>query len=182
MQFGIKGGINYSDLSVDNVKNETAITGYHAGVYARINISDHFAMQPEVLYSAKGAKVDLLPYGTTTFKLNYVDVPLLAVYRINKNINIHAGPYFSVLIDAAAKNNSSDSTFNFEKEIDKHNFQTEDYGISAGLGFDILFFNLGVRYNRGLQTISKSNIFKGSAYKFDNAQNAVFQVYAGIHF
>ncbi len=61
VKFGIKGGLNYanqtgSDITItSNNYNKEAITSYHAGLVAEIKVTDGFSVQPELLYSTKGA-------------------------------------------------------------------------------------------------------------------------------
>lgn len=53
---GIKGGLNVSNLFIDNVTDENARLGFHVGLFGQIFSSDVFAIQPELLYSTKGSK------------------------------------------------------------------------------------------------------------------------------
>ncbi len=51
VKFGAKAGMNLSRFTEDF---ETMKPGFHAGVYAQINIAPMFSIQPEVLYSMQG--------------------------------------------------------------------------------------------------------------------------------
>jgi hypothetical protein len=53
---GIKGGLNVSNLYVDDVDDENARFGFNVGLYAQLFSSEVFAIQPELLYSTKGTK------------------------------------------------------------------------------------------------------------------------------
>ena len=80
-KFGIKGGINLSNLYVDDVKDENMKVGLNLGIYAKIPLVKGFSIQPELLYSSKGAKLTydniLLGKGEYRFNLNYVEVPVV---------------------------------------------------------------------------------------------------------
>src|ERR1700744_2547677 len=55
-KFGIKGGLNLTNLYVDNSNDEHIKAGFNAGVFAKLPITKGFSIQPELLYSVKGAK------------------------------------------------------------------------------------------------------------------------------
>jgi hypothetical protein len=81
---GIKGGINIADLEIDNSEGgeETdSRTAFGFGAYAEFGIGDVFAIQPEVLYAPKGA-TDQEEDVKLTFRVNYIEVPLLLKARI----------------------------------------------------------------------------------------------------
>ena len=65
---GVKGGLNFSNLVTNagslgnNIKeSKETQTGYAFGLYSRIG--DKFFLQPEVLFSTKGGKVEFVPTG-----------------------------------------------------------------------------------------------------------------------
>ena len=70
---GIKGGLNVSNLYVNNTSSENARLGFQAGVYGELVSTDAFALQAELNYSTKGAKYvkDGFVNQTTQFNLNY---------------------------------------------------------------------------------------------------------------
>ena len=50
MRAGIKGGLNVSNLYVDEVSDENARFGVNLGFYGQILSSDVFAIQPDLLF------------------------------------------------------------------------------------------------------------------------------------
>lgn len=50
---GIKGGLNVTNLYIDEVDDENARYGFHVGVYGQFLASEAFALQPELLYSTR---------------------------------------------------------------------------------------------------------------------------------
>src|SRR5687768_1781133 len=88
MRAGIKGGLNVSNLYIDEVDDENARYGFNVGVYGQLFSSDVFAIQPELLFSTKGTKAE---YGgnvfdqTIKFNLNYLDLPVLAVFKLGES-------------------------------------------------------------------------------------------------
>ena len=55
VQFGAKAGVNFANLTGDDVDNSDMRTSFHLGVVAEIKINEKFSVQPELLYSSKGA-------------------------------------------------------------------------------------------------------------------------------
>jgi hypothetical protein len=183
-RFGVKGGVNLSNLYIDEVNDEKAKIGLHAGLWMKAPVGEFFAIQPELLWSSKGSKIGKyqnIPFvqdGEVRFNLNYVDLPVLASVTLGP-ISIQAGPYISYLFNANVKNLKEDLTTGKVIDLDKNDFNTIDYGLAGGLALDIKGFQLGLRYNYGLREIGKSDI-AGQITK--NAKNSVAQVFVGIGF
>ena len=79
---GIKGGLNWSNLIVDDVNTRHDKFGFHAGVYGQLFASRAFTIQPEVNFSTKGNKIET-DVGVIDqeykFNLSYIDIPVLAL-------------------------------------------------------------------------------------------------------
>ena len=59
LQFGLKGGVNISNFTGGDFHNieKSPYVAWHAGGLLRIKF-DHLVLQPEVLFSTQGAKLD----------------------------------------------------------------------------------------------------------------------------
>ncbi|MFN3756380.1 MAG: porin family protein [Flavobacterium sp.] len=183
--FGVKGGVNFSNLYTEEVDDNNVLTSFHVGVFVTIPIVDFFGIQTEVLYSRKGAELaynNAFLTGTAQFRLNYIEVPVLLKFNITENFNIHAGPYVAYLIDADVVNKSSNANFDFEENLNNDDFNKFDYGLSAGLGFDFNSFGIGARYNYGLATVGKERNFFGTNYAFPDGKNSNISIYAALKF
>src|SRR5688572_2760661 len=81
--YGVKGGMNLSDVVINNVVNPDIESGYdmklgfHAGGFVEVDLENKFLLLGEVLYSVKGVRA----LGTNV-NLQYVTIPLLVEYRI----------------------------------------------------------------------------------------------------
>ena len=53
---GIKGGLNVSNMYVDDVDDENARYGFNVGLFGEIISTEAFGLQAELLYSTKGSK------------------------------------------------------------------------------------------------------------------------------
>lgn len=180
LRVGIKGGLNVTNLYVDDVDDENPRYGFHVGVYTQLFESDVFAIQPEILYSTKGTRTeyDGALDGSVDFNLNYLDIPVLAVFKLGDAAEIHVGPYFGYLLSA---NIDADGDIDGEDELDRDNFKSWDYGISAGVGFNAGPVQIGARYNYGLQKIASSNAEFWDATLGDS-KNSNAQLYVSFNF
>ena len=184
-KFGIKGGLNLTNLYVDDVSDENMKANFHVGFYGKMPLTRGVSIQPELLYTSKGAKEKynnfLSGNGEYRFNLNYIELPLSFVFNIAPNFNLHAGGYAAYLVNVNIKNLNKDNGEITEiANLDEDDFHRFDAGVLAGLGIDIQNFTIGARYNYGLCEIGKSGSFAGQA--LNNAKNSAIQVYLGFGF
>lgn len=156
---GLKGGINLSNLYLDEADDENLRFGFHVGAYTQLlGPSNMVGFQPEIAFSTKGARgmYDFAGYeGEVKFNLNYVDVPLLAVIKLGEVAEIHGGLYTGYLINANVT--TEGDLGSGEDELERDNFNTWDYGLAAGFAFNLEEISIGARYNYGLQELAKSD-------------------------
>lgn len=179
---GLKGGLNFSEFNIKNDKlnDEKLRTGFHFGAFLQLPLSDGFALQPEVLYSTKGAKVKYSNgedgfNGGVDYKVDYIDVPLLGVFKFGDLFEIHLGPY--VGFTSKTKFESTGDLITRKEDFDKSFFKDLDYGLIGGAALNFGFINVGARYNFGLQNVQDSDF---ANIMIGNARNRNFQVYAAI--
>ena len=183
-QFGIKGGVNFSNIYSEDVDDNNVLTSFNAGLFATFPIGDILSLQPEILYSRKGAELtydDDFTTSTTQFKLNYIEVPVLLKVNITDNLNVHAGPYFAYLVDAQVKN-ETEGVIDAE-DTDTYNnddFNKFDVGISGGIGFDFNSIGIGARYNYGFSTIGKDRDFAGTTINTLDGKNSSLSLYVSL--
>jgi|JI8StandDraft_1071087.scaffolds.fasta_scaffold04742_10 hypothetical protein len=179
LRVGIKGGLNVSNLYVEDVDDENPRYGFHLGVYTQLFESDVFAIQPEILYSTRGTRTtyDVVGFeGDVKFNLNYLDIPVLAVFKLGDDAEIHVGPYFGYLISASE---DIDGDFDDYEELDRDDYAAWDYGLSAGVGFNVGAVQIGARYNYGLKKIAESD---GAEAALGDSKNSNAQVYIAFNF
>lgn len=181
---GVKGGVNFTNLYVDDVDDENMKIGFNAGAYYRAEITDGFGIQPEFLFSQKGSEIHyegniFTGSGNYRFNLNYLETPILFVGSIG-NFNIHAGPYLGFLIGVKIKDLDDDGDVTEVEELDRDDFNTVDVGVSGGLGFDFDGGMIGARYNYGFNEIAQSGSVAGQA--LNNSKNSALQLYLGFDF
>ncbi|WP_100614395.1 porin family protein [Confluentibacter citreus] len=183
VQFGVKGGVNFSNMYTEDVDDDNMLTSFNAGLYVNIPVSSSLSIQPEFLYSRKGSELsydNLFATGTAKFKLNYIEVPVLLKMNVTDNFNIHVGPYVAYLIDSQVTNESSEGTYDFESNFDNDDFNKFDAGLSAGIGFDFDSFGIGARYNYGLIAVGKERDFGGTTYTVPDGKNSNISIYFAL--
>lgn len=176
-EFGVKGGFNMSNLYSNDANDDNVLYGFNAGVYATLPISDFIAIQPEILFTTKGAELDYnnaFATGNAKFRLNYIEVPLLVRVNITKNFNVHAGGYASYLVSSKV---TGDGDISFDQEINTDDLNKFDAGLSAGVGVDFNPISIGLRYNYGLTTVGKERTVAGTTYTFPDAKNSNLTLY-----
>lgn len=188
---GIKGGLNLSWLSIDQANDNNIIAGFHAGVWGRKMVSENFGIQPEILFSGKGMKAvynsNFLGFnvtdGTTKLNLNYIDIPIYLTYFLSEDFNFHFGPYVGFLMNAHIDTDAQILEFlnvNSSDNIDRSKFNSIDYGVSGGLGFNMDPLILGFNWGVGFNPVAKDG--KSTEDLLGNAKNHVIQIYAGFAF
>jgi len=179
MRAGVKGGLNVSNLYVDDVDDENARFGFNLGFYGQILSSDVFAIQPELLFSTKGSKLE---YGgglfdqTVKYNLSYLDLPVLAVFKLGDDAEIHVGPYVGYLLGASISHDGDLGSG--VDEIDKDHLKSFDYGLSGGFGLNFGSLQVGARYNYGLAELADSD---AAELLINDAKNSVAQVYLSLN-
>ncbi|MEG2100617.1 MAG: porin family protein [Flavobacterium sp.] len=161
-RFGVKGGLNISTVVGGDVDDTKSLIGFHVGGLAEIHVVEKFFIQPELLYSAQGTKVDG-PLGTDAdLKLNYLNIPVLAKYYFVENkFSVEAGPQLGILLSAKADSNDI-----------KDRTRSTDFGFNFGAGYNFTDnFSVGLRYTVGLSPISDKDI-DNSQDLYDSAKNS----------
>jgi Outer membrane protein beta-barrel domain len=183
-KFGIKGGINLANLYTSDVQDENLKVGVNAGFFAKLPIVKGISIQPELLYSSKGAKDTYNNFvqgsGEYRFNLNYIETPLLMVFNITPNFNVNGGAYAAYLASANVKDMKSDGTIEGVRELNAENFHRLDYGLVGGLGVDVGNITFGARYSYGLAKIGQEGSLSGDLTK--NSKNSVATLFIGFGF
>lgn len=147
-KFGLKAGADFASLhgKFDGNSYSESETGFYAGVFADIGVSDKFRVQPELLY-------------VSVNDLNQIQVPILAKFSLVEDLSLLAGPNFGFLLDAG----EGSKTLNFGLDL----------GLSFDLNEN---FSLDGKYNFGLSNLVEggnsdfstrlSGFFFGLGYKF----------------
>ena len=140
-RFGVRVGANYSGFSGDDADNLDRMFGFHAGITSQFSLTsdDFFAIQPEILFSKKGAESEDDNYKA---KLSYIDVPVLA--KVNAGpLYFEAGPQVSFRIGGDIEVGGN----NVIDDLDAFKRTSLGYAAGVGLASTPLGLSVGVRYN-----------------------------------
>jgi len=179
-RFGLKGGFNATTLNIENGSDRKERYGFHVGVFTQIPVAPTVAIQPELLYTTKGASAAynaLGASGRNTFGLNYVELPVLATFKLGRTADLQLGPYAGYLLRSSVK--TEGDLGSVVRDINTDNFNRFDYGLAGGFN---LYFGpvlVGLRYGQGLNRIADSG---GASVLLGNARNTTGMVSVGVAF
>jgi len=164
--FGLKGGMNFSNFGGDDAGTWDSRTGFSFGGFANSSFSDLFFVQPELLYTTKGAATTSA-FGagereTRTLKFSYLEIPILGKFVIpfsdsNFLPMLYAGPYMAFKLSSKLHIESDD----LDTESSFDDARTTDFGFVFGGGVGVPIreniIGLEIRYNMGLTSFDKSD-------------------------
>jgi len=164
-QVGLKAGTNISNFSgsanAADVK-ENSLVGFHAGALLNLKFGSFFSLQPELLVSSQGSKLETAN-SKQNFKATYATLPVMAKLNFG-SVYLEGGPQFGLKI--------SDKVSGVNTDV-----KNLDVALAAGLGFHTKFgLGLGARYIAGLSKVGDID-FGGSVnpdYKNSTIQVSLF--------
>ena len=169
VHFGVKGGLNASELHGSDINDAKTKIGFHAGLLAHIHTNNKsWGIQPEVMYSLEGAKYDIGESSDAKVDLHFINVPVLVQYMFDNGFRIEAGPQIGFLVGAKAKETGGDNSIDIKDNFKSTNFSIPvgvGYLMSNGLGFD-------ARYNFGVSDMNDTG--EGSKVTGNNFQFGLF--------
>lgn len=171
VHFGIRAGVNATNISFDNLPSKSERFGFHVGAFVDVPVvADFMSVQPELSYSMKGAG---FKPGTIrqTLNMSYVDLFLPVAFKLSA-FDLQVGPYASFLAS------TPDYTAYADNKLVVDAFKKYDVGLTGGLTYNFNKMMIGIRYNQGFVDVTKdiSRPYLGSG------KNAVAQVSFGYKF
>ncbi len=156
-QFGLKGGLNFSQLRTDgDWLSSSSRTGYQAGVWARVGGAGlHF--QPELYVTGKSAEARFTENnGNVQANVTFtsLDLPLLLGTRIGLGpiaARVQVGPVISFMLDEGIGNA-------LQQVGEFNNYRNQAIGLTGGVGVDIMKFRADLRYEHGLSSLSRGDM------------------------
>lgn len=160
---GLKGGTNISNFTggdFSEVKKKSKI-GFYGGGYLNFWAGKNFSIQPEVLVSTQGVKIEDAGE-TTNLSLTYIDVPVMLKFRSDGGFYFEGGPQVGFKISEDV----GDGTV-------KDFFKNLDLSLGAGLGYHSRSgFGIGARYLVGLTKLGNLD----PSLVDPNFKNSVIQI------
>ena len=170
--FGVRAGFNLTKVSAPDGRgfenfNPNYKPGFQIGVVGEYDVSDHFAIQPGILFATQGYKVsESITIPKTgkvevkgTVNINYFQIPVNVLCKADFGGNLlllQAGPYFGFALGGKAK---SETTVEGETEKDETDLKFGskedqlkpfDFGLGYGVIVQLDAIQIGLGYNLGL--------------------------------
>ncbi|OUL61086.1 outer membrane beta-barrel protein [Flavobacterium sp. AJR] len=170
LTFGISGGINWTSLTgrdIDSLSNDgsqKSLIGQSIGITLDNKTSKYFGLKHELFYSQRimSIKIDdgINPEFSSKFKRQYIDILPVSPTLYYKGLQVYAGPYLGVLLNASIQRKDADGNLYTDKSIygsgeaSSNYSQKMDAGFVAGLNYEFSNgINLGGRFIRGFVPI-----------------------------
>ncbi|MDB5111879.1 MAG: hypothetical protein JWR67_2993 [Mucilaginibacter sp.] len=174
VHIGLEAGLNVANTvdAYNSYYSTGTIAGFNAGITFDVPIVYNFSFAPEVLYSQKGYFAQTND-GNFTQRTNFIDVPLLAKFKLVPGFNFLIGPQVSFLTSTT---NTYDNGFIITSQ-DHYNYSGDKTFIDGviGVSFDITpYFDLHARYTIDL------NQARGDGIYVPDYRNQVFQFGLGF--
>ncbi len=135
--------------------------GFQLGVGYEIAVAESFAIQPELLFTQKGAMIEESG-DKVTFTLNYLELPIMFKYKFS-NFYVNAGPYFAYGLGGKVKvkpDGGSDESYKI-KFGDEPSNGSDDFYLDNALDF-------GFQIGGGVLVMEKIIIDLRYGYGFGN--------------
>jgi hypothetical protein len=181
-QFGVKAGLNFSNVTNTSSISHSNETGYNVGVFLAPKSKSILSSKTELILSKQGYNYSTNTQGGSA-DLLYIMLPTYMCINITRFFQIHIGAQMAYLINAKADSTTtSGSTDPLTDAIQYYN--RFDYGLGGGV--EVHPFKgllIGARMNISLANLY-SDALSGqipSLASVDVKQN-LFQLYAGWHF
>jgi len=176
VKVGLTGGVNIANtVSGYNSNYSTGtIAGYNVGMYFDVPLIYPLSFEPEVLFSQKGFSANTAD-GHLISRSNYIDVPLLAKFRLAPGFNFLIGPQVSFLLNTT---NTYGDGFNVVDQ-DHYNYNGNTTFLDGVIGFSVDInpaVELRARYTIDL------NEDDGDGTYVPDYRNQVFQLGLGFKF
>jgi hypothetical protein len=156
IRFGVRGGLNISNIVGKSVEGFKSKAGIFIGGLAEVPVLEKLSVQPELFYSMEGGKWDDEDGGKTS--LSYIKLPVLAKYTLSSGFYGETGPQIGFLLKAT-------DTWDGEKQDIKEYLKKTDFSWVIGAGYYVRpEIGVHVRYNVGLSSF------------YESEKNSVFQV------
>ncbi len=177
LSFGVKGGLNFVNVTNAAGINAGSRSGYMFGGYISQKSKNLLGFRSEIMLSRQGYNYKSNS-NTSTVNLDYLLMPQLLVLNFTRKFQVQAGGQIAFLMNAKVDSTGSGgrgSLFDY--------FNRFDYGLAGGIEiFPVSGLFLGGRINISLQNLNKGTSPGPSFLPKDFIKNNVAQFYAGWKF
>ncbi len=172
---GLRGGINlsnvnYSSSSLSGAISQSSNLGYQGAIVSEIGLNKFFSIVPELVLSNQQFKIKEVPSNTdpnekydVTYKLNYVNIPLLARLTLRTDllkIYANTGPQLGFFTNGTVVSTGGSYVSPSSSTINNNDFAwVFGGGVGVKVGAGWLFAD--ARYTVGVSKFNKESLFPG---------------------
>lgn len=199
IEYGFQSGLNISTAYGTSIVKDyrSPLMGLHVGGHIKLNKSQHWGIKFLLSYDQIGwtyksltienaegnglLNVDML------FKLNYLNLPMLAEYSFGKKVKIHVngGPFIGILLNnkiVTKLNEPVPPNEQAKTETSSENRKAMNVGLSLGSGIQIpIASKLKLDFNL-MNNLGLSNIYKSNTSEVGEIKTNAFTISAGLTF
>lgn len=186
VKFGVQAGLGLSDIVALNRSSNSGITyvddfyevkpSFTLGATMLLPIAGRFELVSLLQYTNKGTRTPNRSTQDSFLDLQYVSIPLLARYNINRFWHLEVGPELAYLFRASVRKVSNDEAKYYNRW---------DIGVTAGGGVYLTErLSVGARYFIGMLHIFNDEKIPNSppSNSGSSFQNRYAQLYASYTF
>ena len=172
-RFGFRVATNFSHVNFAKGSPPPAVpiitnwkAGINIGFFVAVHLAPKLDLQPEYLFSRMGGDVKA---ANTSYRFNYLSMPVLLKYQPHKKIFLLAGPQFDMLIGAKKSVNGVSTNIT-------HDTEERSIGFTAGVEYQFIkSLFIGARYVHGFNHIGLGQRSDIQEFKYE-----LVQITAGV--
>ena len=148
VKYGVKGGLNLTNVAGQDADGNKYKLGFHVGGFAAIDAAEHISLQPELLFSLQGARYKG-EGGKGSVNTYYINLPVMVKYTFDEGYFAETGPQLGYMVSAKARQDGETTNMN-------DGYRKIDFAWGFGVGY-MVKSNVGVnlRFNLGLSKLDK---------------------------
>ena len=166
-------GVNFADVSIDGDDDDSELTeafgnktGFVAGGFIEVPVSQAFSFAPEVLFTQKGTKADI-GGGEFSINVNQFQVPVLFKMKFSGGAVrpfVTVGPAFG--FQTSVKEKLEISGLEDEESDISDEVESVEYSLIFGGGVTFGQASIEARYDLGLNDLNKDEASEGKTRTF----------------
>jgi hypothetical protein len=175
-RLGIKAGVDLTSITTTTSGSSTTKYNYRAGVqvglFAEFQLSKQFSVSPQFLFTQKGGNEgvtsssfgSLTSAGSYKVQINYLDIPVLFIYKVQPKLVLCVGPQVGLLLSQKTSytNNIGGVPQSFAI-TSTAGFRKAPIGGNVGVGYKVCnHAGINLNYMFDLQKMLTNNYAKGA--------------------